>query len=637
MPSIETRLSGNGRLQPQPNPVAEVHSTGHVSDILGRYADRVVEARAPAVDAARRVVAREVKLADDGSLFLSPTGYLVTKAGQAQPPTAIEMGDALYQAANRYAERDINLYAKAGITTEHKALSLTALHLAFNSTLNQVPVAGGFQNEQQRLQLRSCVAPLILDLAVSTSNTASGKALKTRALQVYFDALKQETNAQNRNFMIYDLDRKKAQLPAEVRPVISDLMKEVAQTDPPYEKWFANGNNKLVIDYNVGAGFWEEETQFWIEQGFARRDNPDGSMTLSKALESDGKKTNFELVMRNSPDGMFQKMNDPNVHVVVYSGHANYGRHVLNRIQAGKPLEGAKVFFGLQCGGKYVHNAILEKYDGLQVVQSKNSSYGHQDRYTLLHAMEGFTKRQSWAQIADKNERENSDNYYFPHSALVRKKAEDRDHDGIVDAWDRVVQHNTFKPQAGIDRELTAQDPGVAAERIDGRGLSAALQRVLRVAGYNDYAEDLQNQRVITNGFVEGGARAPLLEIGKARDADGPLQVVTVNKFYAHASESSFGAVLSYTIGQQAALAAGAAPDLAKANGLVMAAKCLDIDTSQVDQQIWQGLIKFQGLPAGLRMEDALAAAKADEHMTAGTRATVRGYLDRLKAGGVQL
>lgn len=637
MPTLETRLPGSGRIRSgnttQPNVEAPITTT--VEGVLERYTDRVAETRTPAPDAARRAPAREFKI--DGGLFLSGAGYLVTKAGQQQPPTAIEMGDALYQAANRYAERDVNLFAKPGISTEHKALALTALQLGFNSTLNQVPVAGGFQNDEQRLQLRSCAAPLMLDLAVSTANTAAGRALRTRALQTYFDCLKTETNGNNRNFMVYDLERKKAQLPAEVRPVIADLMKEVAQTDPPYTKWFANGNNKLVIDYNVGAGFWEEETQFWINQGFVRRDNPDGSMTLSKELEADGQKTKFELVMRNGPDAMFQRMDDPNVHIVVYSGHANYGRNVLNRIDAGKPLAGAKVFFGLQCGGKFVHNAILDKYADLQVVQSKNSSYGHQDRYTLLHAIEGFAKRQSWAQISDKNRRENSDNYYFPSDALTRKKAEDRDHDGITDAWDRVVQHNAFKPQAGIDRELTPQDPGVAADRIDGRGLSAALQRFLRVAGYNDYAEALQNQRVLTDGFFEGGAQAPVFELKETRDAEGPLQLVSVNKFYAHSSESTFGALLSYRLGKQAAEGERVAPDLAKANGLVMAAKCLDIDTTNYDQQIWRALLKFEGLPQNLRFEDALAAAKADEHMTAGTRANVRAYLDQLKAGGVQL
>ena len=50
------------------------------------------------------------------------------------------------------------------------------------------------------------------------------------------------------------------------------------------------------------------------------------------------------------------------------------------------------------------------------------------------------------------------------------------------------------------------------------------------------------------------------------------------------------------------------------------------------DSRAW-----FEGLPAELRFDTALAAAKSDEHMTAGTKATVTRYLDDLKALGIRL
>jgi hypothetical protein len=95
---------------------------------------------------------------------------------------------------------------------------------------------------------------------------------------------------------------------------------------------------------------------------------------------------------------------------VIYSGHANYGRNVQSRLDGGAPLIGRKVFFGLQCGGKSVHNDLLAKYPELQIVQSRSSSYGGEDRRTLMNALEGFARRAAWADIAAENKRKSSDN-----------------------------------------------------------------------------------------------------------------------------------------------------------------------------------------------------------------------------------
>jgi hypothetical protein len=613
--------------------------TTTVSDVLGNFADRVgapnpVAPRAPA----RPLATQEVKITDDGTLFLSKTGHLVPQAGLEQPRNTLEMGDTLFR-ASILAEADVNIFKDPRINLEQKGYAMTSLVGAFNKGNVEIPAMGGFQNKEQALQARSCAAALLLDLAESVNPARPEEAAFAKTCtQQYLRLLESEKHGLNRNFMIYDLETSKKNLPAEFRPVIDALMVEVAQTRPLYDEWFKDGNTKLKVDYHVGAGFWEEEVGFWQnDQGFARRDNGDGSVTLSKRVESNGKFLDVEMKMYNGPDAMFRKMNDANTHVVVYSGHANYGKNVTKRLDGAPPLVGHKVFFGLHCGGKGVHNEILDKWPELQVVQSLNSSYGYQDRRTLLVALQGFAERADWATISQRNVRQNSDNYYFPSDTLIRKRAEDRDNDGIFDAWDRIVSYNTFKPQASVNEHFTARDPGVAAARLDGRNLNSAVNRFLRIAGYNQWAQRLEDQRVLSNGFYEGTTRDPIFKITEERDDAGTMYKVELNKCFAHMSEESLGAVMHYELGKAAAERAGLPAADAKAAGLLMTAKCLSVDDGGLESEIFRGLCAFEKLPATLNYNEALECAKQDEHMSAGTARTLATYKEKLRARNVQL
>ncbi|MCK6550768.1 hypothetical protein L6R52_33330, partial [Myxococcota bacterium] len=590
--------------------------------------------RAPAAPA-RAAGLAEVPLGP--SLFLSKSGNLVPEAGLDRTRNAQELGDTLFKASMR-AEDGENLFRSPAITVEQKSLALTSLVAAFNSANLDMPAVGGWRNKEQALQVRSTVAPLVLDLAESLSSKKPAEAeLQKKAVEQYLKLLESEPHGLNRNFMIFDLDQTKAKLPAQFHAVIDGLMKEVAPEKPFYDEWFANGNTKLAVDYHVGKGFWEEEVQFWVAKGYEKRDNGDGTLTLSKRLEVNGVATDVEMRMYDGPDAMFRKMNDPKVHLVVYSGHANYGRHVSSRLPNGTPQLGNKVFFGLQCGGKGVHNMLLEKYPELQVVQSKNSSYPDEDRYTLENALNGIAARTTWTEISKKNSRENSDNYYFPTDTLVKKRAEDRDGDGIVDAWDRVVNYNMFHPQASIDQEFVAKDPGRAADTLDGRAIEGALARFLRIVSYNEWAEHLKDQRVLTHGFYEGTPQDPLFKVTKERDAEGPLFKVEVNKCFAQMSEESLGAAMHYELGRQECERQGLPPTDAKAAALLMVAKCLDVDQGQMDQQIWRAMVTWAGLPATVTYQDAIDSAKLDKDMGAGTRETLAAYKQKLAAKGIQL
>lgn len=605
-----------------------------VTNVLERFDDLPIELREriPVPDARARRGA-EVDLGD--GVLISATGHFVLKAGADRAADIRELGDALFR-AGQIAEEGDNPFQRPGIDVAQKTTLLTELIGAFNAGLEAMPLNVGFENPDQALQIRSSAAPLILDLAESLDLAKPGEAeLRKAAVSQYFKLLEKETHGLNRDFMIYDLERSKASLPEDVRPVVDALMAEVGQTTPPYGEWFANGNDTLVVDYHVGSDFWESELEYFTQAGFAREDGPNGAVKMKKTFVENGVETKVELDMHNGKDAIFKRMRDPRVHVVVYSGHASYGRNVTNALRDGAPQAGAKAFFGLHCGGgKGVHNALRGQYPDLHIVQSRNSSYAHQDRTTFLNALRGFARREDWKTIGDYNRRTNSNNYYYPTDTLYRKAAEDRDKDGKLDLWDRVVNYNAFAPKAEIRDQLTSRDPGVPSDRLDGRAFSGAVQRLIRLAGYNEWAQDLENQGVVARGFYDGGAADPIFE---QRGVDQDKVEIRLNRHYAHAGEETLGAVLHYRMGRSWAEDAGLAPRDQKLVGLLLASKCLYVDDSNLDGDIWSELLEFEKLPAAIRYNDVLASVREDEHMSAGSAMSLRSLSEKLERQGVQL
>jgi hypothetical protein len=416
----------------------------------------------------------------------------------------------------------------------------------------------------------------------------------------------------------------------------------VAPLTPPYEQWFKNGDTKFKVDYFVGDSFWDEELNAYTSQGFARKDNPDGTVSLTRHYDEEraGEKfeTDVELVMHNGPQGMFDHMNDPSVKAVVYSGHADYGREVPSHLANSPDMKGDKAFFALQCGGKGIHDALLEHFPDLQVVASKNSSYGYQDRATFLNSLEGISKRLPWSQISTQNASRNSENYYFPSDTLISRRAQDRDHDGNADAWDRVMNVNPFHPEAEIAAQLTPKSPGRRADEIDGRAVTGAMLRYWRMAGYNEWAKDQENQGVVSKGFYEGKKTDPLFRTTEVNGPDGKKVLqLQVNSQYAHASEEVLGAAMHYELGRMAAKKSGLSDGDAKAAGLLMAAKALDIDTAYDDEDAWHVLLKYAELPQTIPYGLAMSANHGSEEFPAGSAATLAVFKESLKAEGITL
>src|SRR5690606_38061850 len=99
----------------------------------------------------------------------------------------------------------------------------------------------------QALQLRSSAATVLMALLEATGNSGAERELKEELFGAYVHTLKAETNPVLRDSMLWQLARVADTLPAGVKATAKDLVREIAPLSPPYEKWFADGNDTLNV------------------------------------------------------------------------------------------------------------------------------------------------------------------------------------------------------------------------------------------------------------------------------------------------------------------------------------------------------------------------------------------------------
>ena len=115
--------------------------------------------------------------------------------------------------------------------------------------------------------------------------------------------------------------------------------KEVLYGDkPPYAQWLQDNKIKLVWYADNDGSLRSDCVRFFAGQNFKRTDNPDGSTTMT-APEIAGKPA-FEVVVKPAPKegeqaAIFEHMAAPDVDVILYSGHAGYGKRVDHALASG--------------------------------------------------------------------------------------------------------------------------------------------------------------------------------------------------------------------------------------------------------------------------------------------------------------
>lgn len=351
--------------------------------------------------------------------------------------------------------------------------------------------------------------------------------------------------------------------------------REVLYPDkPPYARWLQDGKIKFVWYCDDDGSPRGNSLRFLEELGFKETRNPDGSSTL--LLPAKGEQPAVEVLLAPPPGdkqpAIFEHMNTGDVDVILYTGHAGYGRRVDHALASGVGGSGdGKLVLLMQCYGEGNIEQLRRAFPDAGIFSTRDSTQDWNDFIVLDAMINGFRDQKGWAAIKEKAGGELAESgidvdaqYFFPSDRAVLLGKTDRDLDGVQDDNDyffNLVLPKRVDASGGYD----PLDPGAPADSLDGSGLTQATTALNLVVRYASFPPNLV-RTVLWNpeflepdGFFEpspGDLRAFQFEADPAADKVR----VKISTAFAHAPKRALGRMLSYELGLWTGEKSGLAP-----------------------------------------------------------------------------
>jgi hypothetical protein len=571
---------------------------------------------------------------------LTPSGQVATPNG-GEPTTPQEIGDGLFRAASLIDDIKGNLFDEIQAPLSLKQKFLGHLTEALGSVAPGEPLPAGM-DETQALQMRSSAATTLLELFTGKHQLSND--FKAEAFDVYEQALQRETNPLLRDSMVMNLDRLRSNLPQALRERIDTIKGAHDVAQPPYEKWFADGNDTVKVDWSVGhgEGFLEDNVAHLKRRGFEVVDDNHGHPVMEKTYVKDGVETKFQIAFRTIRNDMFESVDDDDTQITIYSGHSNWGRNVRDSLKRAPEATGdGKVIMTNLCVGKGEMQQMKDAYPDSQLITTYNSGYFRPgDTAEWHHAVdalfEGIAERTGYEEIADDTRDRNpfqythdragvDNNYIFPTDLKTRREVLDADHDGQADVFDRMVNFNTFDVKTDTAREFTAIEPSRDADELVGTKIHFAAMSTNRISIYNEalkYANG--TAEVLPAGFHEA-AEGDTGLFRFERNQDDRLEMSMDSRF-AHMSEEALRMASAFEYSMFKGTEGGSWPFRNQTDNLlhamVLASQSLNSDAGYRDRQVWSEFTKAYNLP-DISLSDIASAREADSHYYSGSNKSV--------------
>ncbi len=530
---------------------------------------------------------RPVYLGADGSFTIHADG----KAGR----TPAEKGDALFRAGELVDNAKENLFAGLPKETRQKAFEQLA------PTLSATAPAGF--DARQAIQARASSGTVLLALLEGSPEAE----LAAPMLKSYENLIRNEPDQRLKENLIFHLSNSPLAKAGPAKEVAARLMDQLAPLKPPYEKWFANGNKTVKMDWQVGdefiAGFNGKLTSAGWKETSA------GSGTFQKTFNEPGVgETKFEIHTKiGGGSRLLEKLGDPSVNIIGYDGHSNWGKNQVSSINGTSALPDGgdgKLYMSNLCVGKSQIDAFKKKFPKMQVTTTYGSSATDTDIDGIAKLM---SKRAGWDVITPFIDRTDGhydrNNFVTPTSTLQREKVLDRDNDGQADYLDKHFNFSTFNVPEDTRREFRPVKQDRDPTMLDGTKVNISAQVLNTVSEFSGILKSVnEHSRVIAGGWFEPRAgEADVVKFEKVNvPGKDPEYRMTVNARYSHMSEEAMRATCAYELNRwlQSSGEQRMDPVDRKIAAVISFAQSLDIDEGFRDQEVFTNFLSRYNLPA---------------------------------------
>ncbi|TNE48946.1 MAG: hypothetical protein EP343_13770 [Deltaproteobacteria bacterium] len=578
----------------------------------------------------------------------TPSGHIATPEGN-EPQTLSEVGEGMFRAASLIDDVKGNLFDETQTSLPLKEKMFANIQEA------RAEVTPGAQPPQgmdgtQSLQLRSSTATTALELMTSTENTSED--FQMQVFEEYKGWIQNETNPLLKDSMVFNLHRLKDKLPASIGSEIDSIREAHAPTKPPYEKWFADGNNTVNVDWSVGIGegFLEDNVAHLKSKGFKVVEERNGYPVMEKTYEKNGVETGFQITFRPHRTDMFDTMGDDDkTHVSIYSGHSNWGRNVRSALEGSPQGSGdGKLMMTNLCVGKGELQMMRDAYPDAHMITTYNSGYFRPGNdaewhYAVDELFDGIAERRGYEHIAEDTRKANpwtwthrsegiDNNYIFPTDLEIRRQVLDQDHDGQADVFDRMVNFNSFDVQTDTQREFQPIEPSRSTDSLVGTKVHFAAMSTNRISIYNELLHERNGKgEVIPAGYhepMEGDTGLFRFE----RNEDG-LVAMSMDADYAHMSEEALRMASAFEYSMFKASEGGDWPLHNRTDNLlhamVFASQSLNSDTGYRDSAIWKEFLSAYNLP-DIPLNSVSSTREADKHWYSGSHKSISVMKDKI-------
>jgi hypothetical protein len=343
-------------------------------------------------------------------------------------------GQAIYNAAKLVAAGETGFITEPGLGASGRM----ALAKTLEAALVQGAEYRGDTPRSRDVKARSGAATISLAFMKTLGES---DPLRARLLDAYVAQMAGEHERGLQGSMAVNLeaaaDAGEIELSRAQRKLLRSAREAALPSRPPYDQWFADGENELNVSTFLQHEFLKTDLAAWKQAGFKVVHRSDRMIKLEGSFqdpdgERDPLKVNVKI--RFSEKGMFRDMDDPDTQVSFYSGHSNLGGNVLGAIASGPELQrGGKWVVNWMCRGQQVISDFHNRFPDAHYMTTNAAATEHGPE--LLQAMfTGIAGRKSYDWISkDARSRDmwEENLLIWPNDKEVLR-ARDDDGDGVV-------------------------------------------------------------------------------------------------------------------------------------------------------------------------------------------------------------
>jgi hypothetical protein len=371
------------------------------------------------------------------SIAISASGRILVggKLPSASPGKGAD-ATAIYEAGRLVGEQN-GVFAHSPLNDHLRARVFDQLSLAIGA-------ASAEKAGAHREKIVVGALALLVDLATSVPKSSQGLFEQISAKVV--DTIAALGDVEQRAFYLRSVHQHlEGRLSPEVRAKAREIERGLLPERPLVDEWTEGRTKPLIVRHTIHNEFWKGELAYFSKKnGFELvKKNAKDTERVYKAKLPDpaGKKAplTVEIRVKKGEIDFLEGMDDPETHVVLYSGHSALGGNGSESIQAAGPMKGKypKLVMAANCRGKDNYAEFTNKYPRAHVIMTEGPTYSDSGQARIAALFETLARGESYRFMRKQSEiqfwDEPADNYFYPDE-WRKFRFIDLDGDGKLDS-----------------------------------------------------------------------------------------------------------------------------------------------------------------------------------------------------------